>query len=110
LLQQYPWYGNLRELKNVIKRAALICENNIINSRALPDEFAGQSKIPHQPHYLIGDTGLAKEEKPNLKDAAKEAEFETILRVLKEVNFNKSKAAKILNIDRKTLYNKIKQF
>jgi two-component system response regulator HydG len=37
-----------------------------------------------------------------------EAEYETILNVLKEVNFNKTKAAKILNIDRKTLYNKMK--
>jgi len=59
---------------------------------------------------LNGDAVHAKEEKPNLKDAAKEAEYETILRVLKEVNFNKSKAAKILNIDRKTLYNKIRHF
>ena len=37
-----------------------------------------------------------------------EAEYETILRVLREVNFNKTKAAEILNIDRKTLYNKMK--
>jgi two-component system response regulator HydG len=43
-----------------------------------------------------------------LKNAALEAEYETILKVLKEVNFNKTKAAQILNIDRKTLYNKMK--
>jgi two-component system response regulator HydG len=46
--------------------------------------------------------------KRDLKNAALEAEFDTILKVLKEVNFNKTKAAKILNIDRKTLYNKMK--
>jgi two-component system response regulator HydG len=46
--------------------------------------------------------------KHDLKNAAMEAEYETILRVLREVNFNKTKAAAILNIDRKTLYNKMK--
>ena len=39
-----------------------------------------------------------------------EAEFETILKVLKQVNYNKTKAATVLNIDRKTLYNKMKAF
>ena len=45
-----------------------------------------------------------------LKDTAAQAEYEAILQVLKQVNFNKSKAAEILNIDRKTLYNKIKTY
>ena len=44
----------------------------------------------------------------DLKNAALEAEYDAILSVLREVNFNKTKAAKILNIDRKTLYNKMK--
>jgi two-component system response regulator HydG len=46
----------------------------------------------------------------DLKDAAAKAEYDTIMNVLKEVNFNKTKAAEILKIDRKTLYNKIKVF
>ena len=45
-----------------------------------------------------------------LKDAAAKAEYETIMRVLKEVNFNKTKAAQVLNVDRKTLYNKIRSY
>jgi two-component system response regulator HydG len=44
----------------------------------------------------------------DLKDAAAKAEYDTIMNVLKEVNFNKTRAAEILKIDRKTLYNKIK--
>ncbi len=44
----------------------------------------------------------------DLKDAAAKAEYDTIMNVLKEVNFNKTKTAEILKIDRKTLYNKIK--
>ena len=46
----------------------------------------------------------------DLKDAASRAEYETIMAVLQQVNFNKKKAAEVLNIDRKTLYNKIKNF
>lgn len=50
----------------------------------------------------------AKENAPNLKESALKAELEIIQRVLKEVNYNRTKAAKILGIDRKTLYNKLK--
>jgi two-component system response regulator HydG len=48
--------------------------------------------------------------KPSLKTVANEAEYDMIMQVLRDVNFNKSKAARLLNIDRKTLYNKMKQF
>ena len=46
----------------------------------------------------------------DLKNAAAQAEYDTIMNVLKQVNYNKSRAAEILKIDRKTLYNKIKSY
>lgn len=103
----YNWPGNIRELKNVIRRATLLSEGNEIQLKALPLEISTFAKVS-----AIGNTFVPKVSvKPNrhdLKNAAMEAEYETILNVLKEVNFNKTKAAKILNIDRKTLYNKMK--
>ena len=118
LFHKYPWHGNLRELKNVIKRAALLTDGDKIKVQSLPFEISHYTKLSF-PESSSMPTGEAMEEsvtaaeepaRPNLKAAAKEAEYETIIKVLKGVNFNKSKAAKILNIDRKTLYNKIKDF
>jgi two-component system, NtrC family, response regulator HydG len=108
----YPWYGNLRELRNVIKRAALLTEGDTIRIKALPFEIANFRKLqfPETSTETLSPEERAKQEPLNLKSAALEAEYEMILKVLRQVNFNKSKAAKILNIDRKTLYNKMKSY
>ncbi|SDM22893.1 two-component system, NtrC family, response regulator HydG [Daejeonella rubra] len=106
-LMTYNWPGNVRELKNVIRRATLLSEGNEILLKALPLEistFAKASAIEN----AFGANVAVNANRHDLKNAAMEAEYETILNVLKEVNFNKTKAAKILNIDRKTLYNKMK--
>lgn len=106
-LMSYNWPGNVRELKNVIKRATLLSEGSEIQLKALPLEistFAKSSTIEN----IFGANVAVNTNRHDLKNAAMAAEYETILNVLKEVNFNKTKAAKILNIDRKTLYNKMK--
>ena len=99
----YPWPGNIRELKNVIRRLVLLSDADTILTSALPLEIAAQSKD-------VSTTFSSSNETPDLKNRAQEAEYETIMQVLKQVSFNKSKAAEILNIDRKTLYNKMKSF
>lgn len=106
---KYAWPGNIRELKNVIRRAALLTEpDSEIEVRSLPLEI-GEGSISFSPNK---ENMVSFTEKliprNNLKNAALEAEYETILQVLRQVNFNKTKAAKLLNIDRKTLYNKMK--
>jgi two-component system response regulator HydG len=116
----YRWPGNVRELKNIVRRAALISEGDEITIKALPLEISnyklpafayGQPVNYNQPDNYdqsAPEHFEAKEIRHDLKNAALEAEYETILKVLREVNFNKTKAAEILNIDRKTLYNKMK--
>jgi two-component system response regulator HydG len=98
VLREYPWPGNVRELKNVIRRAVLVTTGEELDATSFPEEMIAMSNEPAQGGEI------------NLKDAALHAEYEMIKKVLNEVNNNKSKAAKILNIDRKTLYNKLRQF
>ena len=106
----YRWQGNIRELKNVVRRATLLSEGNEITMKALPLEISNFKVTAYEP-VNTGNTGSYETKeapKHDLKNAALGAEHETILKVLREVNFNKTKAAEILNIDRKTLYNKMK--
>lgn len=104
----YNWPGNLREMNNIIKRAALLTSKQMITPETLPQEIIFQRKF-----NLMDDgreTPSTIKNLPDLKSAAIHAEYEKILEVLRKVNFNKSKAAILLNIDRKTLYNKMKTF
>ncbi|MDB4901235.1 MAG: sigma-54-dependent Fis family transcriptional regulator [Mucilaginibacter sp.] len=108
----YRWQGNIREMKNVVRRATLLTEGSEITMKALPLEISN-FKIPVLEYTNNGNHNGTevieiKETKHDLKNAALEAEYETIIKVLREVNFNKTKAAEVLNIDRKTLYNKMK--
>jgi two-component system response regulator HydG len=103
----YRWQGNIREMKNVVRRATLLTEGNEITMKALPLEISN-FKTPVYDYTPVSEIHEIKENRRDLKNAALEAEYETILRVLREVNFNKTRAAEILNIDRKTLYNKMK--
>lgn len=96
--KSYNWPGNLRELRNIIKRSVLLSQGEFIEISALPEEIIYAELIQHQTSSS------------SLKDAATEAERERILKVLSQTGNNKSKAAKILNIDRKTLYNKLKSY
>lgn len=91
----YTWPGNLRELSNVIKRATLLTTEDLIPVQALPQELLSTP---------------AKESSIQQKFSTKENEKELIINALKEVNNNRTKAAKLLNITRKTLYNKMKSY
>jgi two-component system response regulator HydG len=107
----YGWPGNLREFRNVIRRAVLLTPSGKISSKVLPWEITNSYTHPHTYQTKFENNGSPEPAIPkdlDLKDAAAKAEYDTIMNVLKDVNFNKTKAAEILKIDRKTLYNKIK--
>jgi len=98
LLLQYDWPGNLRELNNVIKRMVLLSPGNLATLDALPDEMriaVHQLPIPNSS---------------DLKAINEVNEKALIMETLIKVKYNKSQAAKLLNIDRKTLYTKMERY
>ncbi len=109
MFMSYSWPGNLRELRNVIRKATLLATGPTITKKMFPAEVMKMDMHPAVGvENLPMDTVLPAAQ--NLKSAAFMAEYQTILSALKKVNFNKTKAAELLNIDRKTLYNKLKAF
>jgi DNA-binding NtrC family response regulator len=91
-LLSYPWYGNVRELKNAIERAVLFCEGDRIDTGDINCLTAEE----------VDSNGEIK--------TIRELEKEHILRVLKEVNFNKKRASQLLGIPLRTLYRKIESY
>ena len=94
LFMTYDWPGNLREMKNTIKRAVLLTKSDFISLDVLPQEMLTEQQS--------ADDLLPLYSKDNEENAIRNA--------LERANFNKSKAAKLLDIDRKTLYNKLKLY
>jgi two-component system, NtrC family, response regulator AtoC len=92
LLAGYHWPGNVRELENVVERAVILCETDLLGGEDL--------SVPSMA--VINELGT----NPSLE----EMEKNYILRVLKEANNNQSRASQLLGIDRKTLYLKLKKY
>ncbi len=95
----YSWPGNLREFKNIIKRAVLLTGEGLITSEVIPLDLS-------LPENSVSEIGGAKD----LKSSFEEQERSLIIKTLEEVKYNKSRAAKILDMDRKTLYNKLEKY
>lgn len=114
LFLNYDWPGNIREFKNVIRRSALLTSTGKISTNVLPWEIIGGDSLVKTEDKSTDATGAPATKivinATGLKDAAAQAEYNTIMEALKQVKYNKTKAAALLNIDRKTLYNKIKQY
>ncbi|PSL04988.1 sigma-54-dependent transcriptional regulator [Cecembia rubra] len=98
ILQHYSWPGNLRELKNVIRRAVLLATTNSLTADLLPIEIIESSSQTESITNDVTAKSLEQQEK------------ELIEKTLIETKYNKSQTAKLLGIDRKTLYNKMQKF
>lgn len=91
-LLDYHWPGNLRQMKNMVRRATLLAQGKFIT---------------------IGELSDLKESAPahiSMPLRNEEAEKQQIIEALRQTNYNKSRAAQLLGIDRKTLYNKLKLY
>lgn len=100
LFLQYRWPGNVRELENVLERASMLCKKEFIDSEDLPKYLQDHSSLAHDIPFIN------KERLSTLN----ELEKEYIVYLLKTTEHNLRKTAKILNISRTTLYNKLKKY
>lgn len=98
-LMDYDWPGNVRELRNVIRRAVLMASGDTITNIQIPKEINYNTEKDSES-FTQG----------NLEDSKKNIEKEFIINALKETGGNKSKAAKLLNINERTFYRKLKLY
>ena len=91
IFQNYSWPGNLREMQNVVKRSTLLTSGEFIERDVLPSEL-----------FIVNS------EKDEVVFSLSQNEKEAIIQALQQTQNNKSEAAKLLRINRKTLYNKLK--
>lgn len=94
IIQNHPWPGNIRQLKNVIERAVVLTKGRLITLKGLPEEFLS----------------LQEQNETFSKKTLKDLEIQAIKKALQECKGNKSKAATMLGISRKTIYKKLDEF
>ena len=97
IMNEYNWPGNIKEIKNIIERAAIICTSSQILAEDLPDNLQNENGNRHNSEFL-GNCSL------------KELERIHIHHVLLRTNGNKSRAAEILDISRTTLREKMRVY
>lgn len=102
-LESLPWQGNVRELENAIERAVVLSVAEFITPEDLPGVEHEKIEIPQEP---IIDEGVFQINETMTLDELSKRYIEYIF---KKNNFAKEQTAKVLNIDRKTLYRKLKE-
>jgi two-component system response regulator HydG len=105
-MKDYYWHGNLRELYNVVKRSVLLAQSDTVTLECLPEEIKSPVYFEQSEPQAVE----SQEDASNLKSVSKIAERDAIISVLEKTGYNKTKAADVLKIDRKTLYNKMKSY
>jgi DNA-binding NtrC family response regulator len=98
LLSRYPWPGNVRELENCVEYAVAVCNNGLITLNDLPQRVIERAAPPSSPAARPGVSFI--EDRPSLA----ELERRYVRLILAETDGNKSRAAEILGIDRRTIY------
>ncbi len=86
----YEWPGNIRELENAIEHSFVVCNKTVIAVEDLPNELRETKTTPSVDE--------------------KSSEYNTILQALEKTHWNKTNAANLLGMSRRTIYNKIKEY
>jgi PAS domain S-box-containing protein len=100
LLLKFRYPGNVRELENILEHALIICKDDVIRPKHLPDYMQHKSFVSEHE-----DTST-----PITEIDTDNAERQHILKVLRENNWQRSKTARVLNMDRTTLWRKMKRY
>jgi two-component system response regulator HydG len=104
IFKKYMWPGNLRELRNVVRRAVLFTKGDTIEVSSIPAEMSEAISGVN----TVKATELS--EVQDLKSIQETTERQLIAKTLLETGYNKAKTARLLNIDRKTLYLKMEKY
>jgi two-component system nitrogen regulation response regulator NtrX len=113
MLRHYPWPGNVRELRNLVERLSIMTRGPVVGTEDLPAELLDAvAKAPASPSAGAGgeDESFAFTMSAGLKEAKSQFEREFIVRKLKENDWNISRTAQMLGIERAHLHRKIKAF
>ena len=100
-------------MRNVVRRAVLLAGGKLVKKETLQHEIVFEKREEqnnNQQHNSGSFSNQHYEQPSDLKSLAEKTEREMIINTLVKVNYNKSKAANLLKIDRKTLYNKMKLY
>ena len=108
LLKAYPWPGNVRELEHVIERACVLCEGTTLAADQLPSEIRHLSSQQASDHPSATLQTMAAP-MATIQTEQDLSPSERILQAIRKSGGNKAKAARILRIDRTTLYRKIRE-
>ncbi len=112
-LLNYPWPGNVRELKHVMERACVLCDGPSISTAELPPEIVTHNTAlagEQLPRRILQETPAVAPPPYSSLPEQMGSPQERIMEALRKTGGNKAKAARLLKIDRTTLYRKIKEY
>jgi transcriptional regulator with PAS, ATPase and Fis domain len=103
MFMAYNWPGNVREMRNTLERAVIVCQGPVVEKKHLPPNFG--TGVPMAPS--ADEPGTVR---LGVGTTVEEAERQLIMKTLDATHNNKTRAAEILGISLKTLHNKLKEY
>jgi DNA-binding NtrC family response regulator len=108
-LKSYDWPGNVRQLRNCLERAVLLCDHGVITLKEFPPEVVHKIQpTAHYPTYESQKEGFTTSQPTTF--ALRELEKRQILRALERTGWHRGKTAKLLGISPSTLYRRLKEY